>query len=221
VIPRHTLRLSWPAILGLLGCSAGPSAPTAPLVRPLASASATLPSPPPPAASIAPPAPWRSRRGECDLNQAIDDLVGAEEAERCGDMPKTPQKEEYERARACVLKAQAAHKPFRLMWRQPSIDSAMRAAVAGRSVDGRYEVWWFSYDSCPSGCGDADPMWGSARCGSLMDVRAACKAQAKSKGPADKDLAWMCDEDNAHAARRSIELRCKNPVEMRFCGPEE
>ncbi|MFT3771440.1 MAG: hypothetical protein QM820_38995 [Minicystis sp.] len=132
-----------------------------------------------------------------------------------------PTAEEYERARACVLRAQAARKPFRLVWGGPMIDSIMRQAVAGRSVDGRYEVWWFSYDSCPSGCGDADPVSGSARCGSLVDLRAACKARAKSKGPVDRDLEWLCDEDNARAARRSLELRCTSPVEVHSCGPQE
>lgn len=142
-------------------------------------------------------------------------------AEDCGDMPERPQEKAYERARACALKAHAAHKPFRLVWGGPRIDSIMRQATVGRFVDGRYEVRWFSYDSCPSGCGDADPVWGSDRCDSLEDLRAACKAQAKSKGPVDKALAWLCDKDNAQEVRRSLELRCTNPVEMQSCGPKE
>jgi hypothetical protein len=214
---------AWVLAFGLLGCSAEPKAlPGAPPVPPRVTASAALPLPsPPPTAPIAPPAPQRSRRGECDLTRAIDEFIGTEEAERCGDMPERPNDDEYERARACALKAQAAHKAFRLVWGGPRIDSIMRQAAAGRSVDGRYEVRWFSYDSCPSGCGDADPVWESARCGSLVDLRAACKAQAKSKKPVDEELVWLCDEDNARKVRRSLELRCTNPVELQSCGQKE
>jgi hypothetical protein len=136
-------------------------------------------------------------------------------------MPARPKGEEYERARACALKAQAAHKAFRLVWGGSGIDSILYQAAAGRSVDGRYEVRWFVYDSCPSGCGDEDPVWASARCGSLEDLRAACKAQAKSTGPVDKDLEWLCDKDNAQEARDLLELRCTNPVERQSCGPKE
>jgi hypothetical protein len=136
-------------------------------------------------------------------------------------MPERPKEDDYERARACALKAQAARKAFRLVWGGARIDSVMRQAAAGRSVDGRYEVGWFSYDSCPSGCGDEDPVWHRVRCGSLEDLRAVCEAQAKSKGPVDADLAWLCDKDNAHKARRSLELRCTNPVDVQSCGQKE
>jgi hypothetical protein len=198
-----------------------PSAPPAKLIASSATASAST-QPPAPAGTAEPVVvPQRDRRGECDLGQALDVFLTGQEAVRCGDLPRARSDEDYERARACVIAAQRARKPFMLVWGGPNIDSVLREAVAARVKGGRYEVRWFSYDSCPSGCGDRDPTWSSARCEPLVDLRAACSALGRKKTPEDEDLRWLCDEDGVKKTRRRLELYCREPAEREMCGPTQ
>jgi hypothetical protein len=188
-------------------------------------------SEPPPASSSAPPhaasagaadpvevAP-RGRRGACDLREALDAFLAGQAAVNCGDLPSRPASADYERARACVLDAQRARKPFMLVWGGAMIDSIMREAVAARLIEGRYEVRWFSYDSCPSGCGDLDPVWSSMRCEPLADLRAECAAFSRTKTAADEEVRWLCHEDMAEKTRRQMELRCVGRAAPEMCGP--
>ena len=210
-------------ILSVITACAPPApTPTAPPARPTTSAAPASASAQPPApAGTAEPAAVRrpNRRGECDLGEAIDAFLTGQEAARCGALNRAPANDDYERARACVVLAQRATKPFRLVWGGPNIDSVLREAVAARVRDGRYEVRWFSYDSCPSGCGDADPTWTSRRCDPLVDLRAACSALGRTKTPVDEELRWICDEDLAQKRRGRMELFCSASVEPETCGP--
>lgn len=199
-----------------------PSAPSAPpaKITPSSAAAPVSVQPLAPASPAEPVVvPQRDRRGECDLSQALNAFLTGQEAVRCGDLGRALTNEDYERARACVIAAQRARKPFTLVWGGPNIDSVRREAVAARVTDGRYEVRWFSYDSCPSGCGDRDPTWSSARCEPLVDLRAACSSLGRKKTPEDEDLRWLCDEDGVQKTRRHLELYCKGPAEREMCGP--
>ena len=91
--------------------------------------------------------PRRDRRGECDLDKAVDAFLTGQEAVRCGDLQRTLAGEDYERARACVLAAHRARKPFTLVWGGANIDSVMRDAVAARVVDA---TWSFAAAAAPS-----------------------------------------------------------------------
>jgi len=72
------------------------------------------------------------RAGGCELGQALAVFLTGQEAVRCGELGRALTNEDYERARACVIAAQRARKPFTLVWGGPNIDSVRREAVAAR-----------------------------------------------------------------------------------------
>lgn len=180
-------RRAWLASL-LLGACAPPPAPPAP-----------VPPRPAPVAAPLPPAPaprLRSRRGECELDPAIDAFLMGQDAVRCGDLKRRPKRDDSERARACMLAALRDHRAFAVLWGGPNIDSIIRGAFVGRDLGDGYETREFTYDSCPSGCGADDPVWGSVRCEPLVDVRAVCATLARNpKARVDAEASWFCQDD--------------------------
>lgn len=154
-----------------------------------------------------------SRSGECTLGKALDAYLSGQDVTNCGELPSRPADEAYERARACVMAAQRARKAFKIVWGGQGIDSITYNAVAGRAAGGGYEVRWFSYDSCPSGCGTGNPTWNSVRCEPLVDLRAACQA------PAGEARSRLCDPDDRPKARSLLELRCDRRTDPEGCGP--
>lgn len=130
-------------------------------------------------------------------------------------------KEDYDRARACVIAAQRARKAFSVKWGGAEIDSSRFLAIAGRMISGRYEVHWFSYDSCPSGCGADDPQWSRQRCDAFVDLRTTCPSLLrKQRTKANEDLFFMCDEAFESKRRRHLEFLCMNPGEPQSCVPD-
>lgn len=196
-------------------------APVVPVTQRAGLISVPPPRPEPPSVPAEPIALRRSRRGECNLAKALDAFLLGQEATNCGELSSMPADVDYERARACVIEAQRARKAFKIVWGGPAIDSIMLEAIAGRDVGDGYEVRWFSYDSCPSGCGHDDPSWDSVRCASVVDLRAACRALQQQKKVGDDDLRWLCESGDERKMRRRLELRCNGRGDPRVCGPEQ
>lgn len=192
----------------VVACAPAPAAPIAPRAAPVAAASAAEPI-----------SARRSRRGECDVGKAIDAFLLGQETTHCGRLPWRPADADYERARACTIEAQRARRAFEVVWGGPEIDSSRFEAIAGRAGGDGYEVRWFSYDSCPSGCGADDPQWSSVRCEPLVDLRAACNALPQQKKTGDDELRWLCEVGDERKMRRRLELRCNGRGEPQVCGP--
>jgi hypothetical protein len=209
--PGEVRHCAWLLLPIVLACA--PPAPAPVVQRPEHVAA------PPPAPAPEPVPPRPSRRGECALGEALDAFLSGQDAVRCGALRQAPSEPDYERARACVLAALHGRAAFAVVLDGPTLDSLMLQAIAGRMSEGRYEVRWFSYDSCPSGCGGDDPQWESVRCDPLTDLRAACKAFGPKKAPPEEELRRLCDEDALRERRRRLELRCEGGLSQETCGP--
>lgn len=171
--------VGWSLVSISLGCSPVVDAPPRAAEPARAPATPTVSSPPPSPSPASPsPSPAASsRRGECPLSDALANFLGRATAIECGVLPSGASLEDYERLRVCVVAAARGGKTFTARLRLGGLDSSFEEAYAGRGTGGSYEVRSFSYDSCPSGCGDADPGWSSQACHPLVDLRSACPAR--------------------------------------------
>lgn len=142
--------------------------------------------------SSAPEPQRRSRRGECDVQQALSAFVGGEPSVRCGSITSRAEPAAFDALRKCILDAARRKASFVADIRISGIDSVFWEAYAGRMAGATYEVRNFSYDSCPSGCGDEDPMWLSYRCKPLLDADKACKARKLIEQ--EEGLRFFCED---------------------------
>jgi hypothetical protein len=161
----------------------------------------------------------RSRRGECRLDDALNDFIGGEKAVRCDDPTMWPNPADSASSRACILAAAGARKAFTATWSFPSFDSSLKHAYAGRNTGKGYELRRFSYDSCRGGCGDDDPVWSSVTCNALVDMRAACASRNKVEAvEADTEFPSACGEDISGAW--TFDIWCVHPVDANRCPHE-
>lgn len=171
-----------------------------------------------------PAAPIRpSRRGECGIAEALSGFLGAEPTILCGNLPRRAPERDFERMRICVVDAMSRRKAFAATWTLQGIDSTFEDAFAGRTTGAGYEVRWYLYDSCPSGCGDDNPAWWGEACHPLLDLRVACAS--RKRGDADEDLHRACEvqadgpdsSDPRRRARWLLGLYCDRPVHVDQC----
>jgi hypothetical protein len=180
--------------MAFIGCA--PKAEIPPRVEAVPPVVSASPAAPPATATAAEakveaPPPRRSRRGECALDDAMREFIGGEPEVRCTSITSRSPKEAYDAMTECILGAVKQKKSFSASITVSGIDSVFGEAYAGRGQGADYEVRVYSYDSCPSGCGDEDPMWGSDSCHPLVSLDKAC-AKMPQKG-ADEGLQWACD----------------------------
>jgi hypothetical protein len=220
---RHARPL---VVLLVLGCTPPRAAPvTSPSSATIEPPAATALRVETTAAPSSPP-PRPSRRGQCRLDAALADFLGADSAIRCGDILPRASVGDYETVRACIVAAVGARRAFSATFTLSGLDSSFQEAYAGRNTGSGYEVRSFSYDSCPSGCGDEDPAWWSRTCRPLVDLRSACPV--RKHGASDEGLRWACDEvqsvardhifsDPRKQTRRRLELWCDQPADAGTC----
>lgn len=176
-----------------LGCSRArtedvATAPTAVTANRTAG-DATAPAPPADDASVV-PVMDASARSNCEIEPRIAALLMEQpKAIRCADLPMHASNAAVTAARACVLAAVRAERPFALKVIEAGIDSRVEEAFVGRRAPGdqRYATFWITYDGCPRGCGDADPHSTTRRCHPLVDAEAACAKERRLMKQGDLD----------------------------------
>jgi hypothetical protein len=191
------MRSAWVVTFLLAACARPVPSPTPPpphLERPSASTSAPTTDDAPVLSTADTPSDLHRplRTGECGLETALDDLLGAQPAIRCDEHSGQSDAADAERIRACMLSAIKQRKAFSATLRfGESFDSVIKQAYLGRTTTDGYEVREFHYDSCPSGCGQDDPGWSSYVCSPLEDLRAACVS--RSRRDKDEHLRHACE----------------------------
>ncbi len=199
------MRAAWvPAFL--LAACAGPAPslkpPPVPVERPSASATATDDAPARSTSNIPPELRRPPRPGECELEAAFADLLGGQPASRCDEHLQQGDAGDAQQIRACMLGAIKQRKAFTATFRRGAVyDSIVKHAYVGRPTADGYEVREFDYDSCPSGCGEDDPVWWSHVCSPLEDLRTACSSRSRR----DKD------EYLRHACERAADGQPRSP----------
>lgn len=217
-------RLSFALLVASVGCA--PRAEPAVSTPPTPSA-APAPAPTPRQAPAPEPEPRPSRRGECALEQAFAEFLAGEEAIACPSFPMRSPPARYDELRQCIVGAIKAKKAFSAVMDLPGIDSTFREGYVGRKKGSAYEIRFFSYDSCPSGCGDADPAWWSQACTSVVDLKDACKKPLPKNAPEDMHFACERLEDESFGDPRrrflsALRLYCiPAKEEPTFCGRKE